>query len=409
MQQIPPPNSLYHSDRSKRLRTALAVLLLLLLAASLVPVLLVGRYARASADDYSYGFYTHYAVQNGQCLLPAIWRMVWGNWRTWQGSFSAMALMTITPCIFSEQLYWLTPVVMLASLLLGTFKLSRTLVCRCSGGDWRDWICTAATMLLLSIQLIPSPLNSFYWWNGACYYTFTYGVGLLYLDAFANVLLRPERPRWRLIPGLLCGIFVGGSNYVSALLQPGGALSAQRGGAGEPRPAVRPALPAAGAGGGRLCAPGRPGRGALAGMAGAPPVPGLDSAPLPAGGAVPLPLPLARGLCGARLPALRRPERAPLLRRVHRRAPAAAQHRLSVLLLAPAAERVVLSGVVPAAGAPADSGGAPGPPVGGALVGRRAEHCHRPMHGSAVPRHLDRRVPAGAFQRHGGRLRRRAG
>ena len=218
MQQIPPPNSLYHSDRSKRLRTALAVLLLLLLAASLVPVLLVGRYARASADDYSYGFYTHYAVQNGQCLLPAIWRMVWGNWRTWQGSFSAMALMTITPCIFSEQLYWLTPVVMLASLLLGTFKLSRTLVCRCSGGDWRDWICTAATMLLLSIQLIPSPLNSFYWWNGACYYTFTYGVGLLYLDAFANVLLRPERPRWRLIPGLLCGIFVGGSNYVSALL-----------------------------------------------------------------------------------------------------------------------------------------------------------------------------------------------
>ena len=32
MQQIPPPNSLYHSDRSKRLRTALAVLLLLLLA-----------------------------------------------------------------------------------------------------------------------------------------------------------------------------------------------------------------------------------------------------------------------------------------------------------------------------------------------------------------------------------------
>lgn len=133
MRQIPTPNSPYSPDRHTRLRTALAVLLLLLLAASLIPVLLEGRYARASADDYSYGFYTHYAVQNGQCLLPAIWRMVWGNWRTWQGSFSAMALMTLTPCIFSERLYWLTPVVMLASLLLGTFKLSRTLVCRCAG------------------------------------------------------------------------------------------------------------------------------------------------------------------------------------------------------------------------------------------------------------------------------------
>ena len=201
MRQIPTPNSPYSPDRHTRLRTALAVLLLLLLAASLIPVLLEGRYARASADDYSYGFYTHYAVQNGQCLLPAIWRMVWGNWRTWQGSFSAMALMTLTPCIFSERLYWLTPVVMLASLLLGTFKLSRTLVCRCAGGDWQDWACAAAPLLLLSIQFIPSPLNSFYWWNGACYYTFTYGVGLLYLDAFANVLLWPERPRWRLLPG----------------------------------------------------------------------------------------------------------------------------------------------------------------------------------------------------------------
>ena len=218
MQQISSPKSLYSSDRHARLRTALAVLLLLLLAASLIPVLLEGRYARASADDYSYGFYTHFAVQNGQSLPAAMWRTVWGNWRTWQGSFSAMALMTLTPCIFSEQLYWLTPVVMLASLLLGTFRLSRTLVCRWSGGDWQDWICAAASMLLLPIQFIPSPLNSFYWWNGACYYTFTYGVGLLYLDAFANVLLRPERPRWRLLPGLLCGVFVGGSNYVSALL-----------------------------------------------------------------------------------------------------------------------------------------------------------------------------------------------
>ena len=87
MQQIPPPNSLYHSDRSKRLRTALAVLLLLLLAASLIPVLLEGRYARASADDYSYGFYTHYAVQNlslihisARCAAVCCGLSDTGNW-----------------------------------------------------------------------------------------------------------------------------------------------------------------------------------------------------------------------------------------------------------------------------------------------------------------------------------------
>lgn len=42
MRQIPTPNSPYSPDRHTRLRTALAVLLLLLLAASLIPVLLEG-------------------------------------------------------------------------------------------------------------------------------------------------------------------------------------------------------------------------------------------------------------------------------------------------------------------------------------------------------------------------------
>ena len=218
MQQIPPPNSLYHSDRSKRLRTALAVLLLLLLAASLIPVLLEGRYARGQRGRLLLRLL--YPLRRPERPVPPARHVAdclgelahLAGELLRHGPHDPHALHLLRAALL------LTPVVMLASLLLGTFKLSRTLVCRCSGGDWRDWSCAAAPLLLLSIQFIPSPLNSFYWWNGACYYTFTYGVGLLYLDAFANVLLRPERPRWRLLPGLLCGIFVGGSNYVSALL-----------------------------------------------------------------------------------------------------------------------------------------------------------------------------------------------
>ena len=43
----------------------------------------------------------------------------------------------------------------------------------------------AVPLLLLSIQLVPSPKDAFYWWNGAVYYTFTYGIMLLLVERFA--------------------------------------------------------------------------------------------------------------------------------------------------------------------------------------------------------------------------------
>lgn len=201
-----------------RRRTALAVLLLLALLLCLLPPLLLSQYARPSADDYSFGYYTHWAVRQGEGMLRAIRRTVWADYRTWQGSFSAMALMTLTPCIFSEQAYWLTTMVMLASVLLGTFALLRTLVMDWAGGRWQDWVGLAATMALVSLQFLPSPCDSFYWWNGSIYYTFTYGMALLYLERFVSLLLQ-EKGRWTvLVPGCLLGVFVGGSNYVSGLL-----------------------------------------------------------------------------------------------------------------------------------------------------------------------------------------------
>ena len=132
----------------------------------------------------------------------------------------ALGLMAVTPLTFSEYLYWLTPVVMLSSLCIGTFKLTDTLARRGLGGTWRQTVFVAVPLLLLSIQFVSSPKDSFYWWNGAVYYTFTYGIMLLLVERFAALKLAQSRRQilWAVIPGILAGILVGGSNYVSALL-----------------------------------------------------------------------------------------------------------------------------------------------------------------------------------------------
>lgn len=195
-------------------------ILILLFAVSLLPVLALGRYARAAADDYCYGILTRRALQLGRGFGAAVWRTMSGYYRSWQGSFAAMGLMSLTPCIFSEQAYWITPVVMLTSLILGTVKLTDTLIRRILGGSRREVVQIAVPMLFLSIQFVPSPLNSFYWWNGAVYYTFLYGLSLCYLERFLALLFCPgRRPAVSvLLPGCVCGVMVGGGNYASALL-----------------------------------------------------------------------------------------------------------------------------------------------------------------------------------------------
>lgn len=196
---------------------ALLVVLLLLL---LLPALWLGQYARGAADDYCYGLRTHLALQGGGSLWEAIWHTIAGYYQSWQGSFAAIGLMSLTPCIFSEQAYWLTPFVMLSSLILGTVKLSDTLARRLAGSSWQDTVCLSVPLLICSIQFVPSPLNSFYWWNGAVYYTFFYGISLLYLERFALLVFQTgNRSIWPvLLPGLFLGCAVGGGNYVSALL-----------------------------------------------------------------------------------------------------------------------------------------------------------------------------------------------
>lgn len=195
-------------------------LLLVLLVLSLIPILLLGRYDWPSADDYSYAFRAREALVNGKSVLGAAWHNMWGYYDTWQGTFVALGLMTLTPLAFSEHLYWLTPVVMAGMVCLGTFKLSDTLARRALGSTWRQTVFLAAPILLLSLQFVPSPKDTLYWWNGAVYYTFIYGVMLLLVERMAAIKLASTRRQtlWAVIPGSLAALMVGGSNYVSALL-----------------------------------------------------------------------------------------------------------------------------------------------------------------------------------------------
>lgn len=195
-------------------------LLLLLLLAAVIPLIWLGQYAHPVADDFSYGVDTHNALEQGKSVLAAMAGTIRRYYHGWQGTYSAIALMTLTPGIFGAGFYILTPVAMIGMLALGTFKLTDTLVRRMGKASRLAAMGAGCVMVLLAVELVPYPLHSFYWWNGAVYYTFTYGVMLLFVDRLLVLRLARgvKQSLWPLLSALLLAVFLGGSNYVSGLL-----------------------------------------------------------------------------------------------------------------------------------------------------------------------------------------------
>ena len=193
-------------------------LLLLALAASLVPLFLLAPCDVPCADDFSYGMEVREALQRGVALpgvLRAAAQTTANIYRTWQGSFAAAFLMALQPAGFGTACYALTPFLMLGMLLAGTLCLCISLFSRIFGLPRRFGACVAAVLLLFSIQLVPYPVQSLYWYNGSVYYTFFYGLSLL---AFALAVPTAQHGgAGRTLPLCALCFLLGGGNFVTAL------------------------------------------------------------------------------------------------------------------------------------------------------------------------------------------------
>ena len=200
---------------SLRLLLILAVAALVIL---LIPMLALGRYAVMSADDFGYSGTAHLAWKETGSILAAVkaaWIETLETWHGWQGTFSAIFLMSMQPALFSESLYVLTPVILISSLLLGVFTLCLCLFGEVFHTDRRVAGITAAAVCALCTQIPPSPVQAFYWFNGGVYYVFFHGIAMA-AAALAIRLVRRGGCGRSVLLCLLC-VLLGGGNYVTAL------------------------------------------------------------------------------------------------------------------------------------------------------------------------------------------------
>lgn len=201
----------------------LCILVCVLLFLCIIPMLWIAVYNVPCVDDYNYGNLTHRAWEQSGSLLEVVraaGEQVGITYQNWQGTFSAIFMMAIQPAVFGENFYFLVPYIMLTALLGGIFFFCYAFFKKMFHASRAQFVTLAAVLCIICTQFLPSASQGFYWYNGAVFYTFFFGISLV-LYALVIVYLLSGNRIWRagyLIGISLCCIVIGGSNYVTSLV-----------------------------------------------------------------------------------------------------------------------------------------------------------------------------------------------
>jgi hypothetical protein len=214
--ESPLLKAVYHEKR-------LTVIFAALFALSLLPLLVLAFYNHPGVDDFANGAPTRAAyleTHSIAAVIAAAARFTVEVYDTWQGSYAAQLLFSLHPAFYlGEGLYSLTTFVMLSMLIGATFFFLHALIVGVLGLGRQCVALVALPLLFVSIQSVPYPVESFYWYTGSMYYTFFHGLLLFLLGLCLRLYQTPPSPSfWRktAFAALLC-VAIGGGNLVTGL------------------------------------------------------------------------------------------------------------------------------------------------------------------------------------------------
>lgn len=198
----------------------LAVCALLL---SLVPLVAIAPYGAPQLDDFYYAKTTHEAweaTKSPGAVLGAAAGFSAHIYKTWQGTYAASFLMSLHPGVWGDSGMVFVPVILLAALLIGLWALVRSLGRHVLGLSVYERGIVFSLLAILCTQLLPSPLEGYYWYNGAMLYTFFFALLLLFFALLTAFLWRRPRQKRNIAYYILLPVLaalIAGGNYATGL------------------------------------------------------------------------------------------------------------------------------------------------------------------------------------------------
>ncbi len=197
----------------------IAIISMIILVISLIPILTNSIYNHPSADDYNYSKLTFNALKEGGILnlISNVGKTVVKTYISWQGTYSATAIMSLQPAIWGQQFYFLGTFIIVFALVFSVFYLLKKLIIDILHLHKENLLIIASALLIISIQTVPSLVQGLYWWNGASYYTLFYAFLLVELGLLIKYYQKKTKLTFVLIS--LFNILIAGGNFITALNQ----------------------------------------------------------------------------------------------------------------------------------------------------------------------------------------------
>lgn len=200
----------------------MAIYAAILFAASVIPLLLLGKYNVMCIDDYDYGRRIHDVwVATGsfsRAVSEAVMQMK-ELYMHQQGTYVSCVLMGLCPMNFRYETAFLVPIVMIGVFALSTFVLGRQILEKWIGSDKYRASLVMFLLLFMFYQVMEAPFEGIYWYNGATHYILMESVLFLILTFVSETVMgnRKKLAAFLCLLASVGGVFVGGGNLVTGL------------------------------------------------------------------------------------------------------------------------------------------------------------------------------------------------
>ena len=201
---------------SANLYTIIAVVLLLVLAASLIPIFAISVYNYPSRDDYFLGYNVYKAHGTFFETIRSAYERAVAAYNTWQGIFTVNFIIALMPAAFGTQYYFITTLVGVLPLIAGTYFFAYQLLVKVLKTTKIKYLIISTLYLIIFIQFMPSPAQGFYWYASVGTYTMSYSLMMFYFGALIAFQRRDRKKglkRYAVILPILAFI-VSGCNYI---------------------------------------------------------------------------------------------------------------------------------------------------------------------------------------------------
>lgn len=210
-------NKLNKITTKKNFTIAVIVISILLM----IPILWVSFYTTPSADDFGYGKYTINVLQTKGIieLFRGSVKQLVETYYTWQGTYSATILFTLTPAVLGEKFYFLTTFFILGIYFFSLAFLFKQVLIKILKIDKYSYIIVLLLFFMLCVETLINKTQGLYWWNGATYYITFFSLELIEIGLLIKkYFLNNNKKRYNIILPILI-LLIGGGNFVIALQQ----------------------------------------------------------------------------------------------------------------------------------------------------------------------------------------------